>query len=286
MRSSSVRCSDTAEGSCAPSGRVVLMAIRVFCPFVVRGPGGIAAHGPGCRAAAGVSEPADAPCTRRTLSAGPAAGPRHLRWPWMGERVWTARLRWRLRGATMWPAFLVALVVDTVLLRALPIAGDQAPDVFAAALLGGFFNLLAVAVGAPLLGRFVRRRRPSLPKVIADDRAGTGLIGAVAAALLAIGIVHHPVLEARARDFDVQAAAARQFVLGRAPHRFAANVDRMDTMKQGPGLYRSCVPGPTRRRSFCVFVDTRMHPPAVIGDHDQSPNSVLAGPDNPGRIAR
>src|SRR4051794_17689664 len=204
----------------------------------------------------------------------------------MGERVWTARLRWRLRGATMWPAFLIALVVDTVLLRALPIAGDQAPDVFAAALLGGFFNLLAVAVGAPLLGRFVRRRRPSLPKVIADDRAGTALIGAVAAALLAIGIVHHPVLEARARDFDVQAAAARQFVLGRAPHRFAANVDRMDTMKQGPGLYRSCVPGPTRRRSFCVFVATRMPPPAVIGDHDQSPNSVLAGPDNPGRIAR
>src|SRR3954451_12203046 len=204
----------------------------------------------------------------------------------MGERVWTARLRWRLRGATMWPAFLIALVVDTVLLRALPIAGEQAPDVFAAALLGAFFNLLAVAVGAPLLGRFVRRRQPSLPKVIAADRAGTGLIAAVAAALLAIGIVHHPVLEARARDFDVQAAAARTFVLGRAPHRFAANVDRMDTMKQGPGLYRSCVPGPTRRRSFCVFVDTRMHPPAVIGDHDQSPNSVLAGPDNPGRIAR
>src|SRR5919107_1549378 len=116
----------------------------------------------------------------------------------MAERVWTARLRWRLRGATMWPAFLLALVVDTVLLRALPIAG----------------------------------------------------------ALLAIGIVHHPVLAARARDFDVQAAAARAFVLERAPRRFAVNVDRMDTWKQGPRLYRSCVPGPTRRRSFCVFVDT------------------------------
>ena len=204
----------------------------------------------------------------------------------MGERVWTARLRWRLRGATMWPAFLVALVVDTVLLRALPIAGDQAPDVFAAALLGFFFNLVAVAVGAPLLGRFVRRRRPALPRVIADDRAGTGLIAAIAAVLLAIGLVHHPVLEARARDFGIQAAAARAFVLERAPRRFAANVDRMDTWMQGPRLYRTCVPGPTRRRSFCVFVDTHVHPPAVIGDHDQSPNSVLAGPDNPGRLVR
>jgi hypothetical protein len=200
--------------------------------------------------------------------------------------VWTARLRWRLRGATMWPAFLAALVLDTVLLRLLPIAGDQPPDVFAAALLGGFFNLMAVAVGAPLLGRYLRRRRPSLPKVIADDRAGTALIAAVAAALLAIGIVHHPVLQARARDFGIQAAAARAFVLERAPQRFAVNVDRMDTWMQGPRLYRSCVPGPTRRRAFCVFVDTHVHPPQVIGDHDRSPNSVLAGPDNPGRIAR
>ena len=46
----------------------------------------------------------------------------------MEERVWWTRLRWRLRGATMWPAFLLALVADTVLLRALPIAGDTAPD--------------------------------------------------------------------------------------------------------------------------------------------------------------
>src|SRR3954452_86632 len=49
-------------------------------PFVVRGPGGIAARGPGSRVAAGVSGPADAPCTDPTLSAGPGVGPRDLRW--------------------------------------------------------------------------------------------------------------------------------------------------------------------------------------------------------------
>jgi hypothetical protein len=204
----------------------------------------------------------------------------------MRERQWWTRLRWRLRGATMWPAFLAALVVDAALLRALPISGDTAPDLFAAALLGFFFNLVAVAVGAPLLGRFVRRRRPALPKVVADDRAGTALIAGVAALLLAIGLVHRPAVQAHAHAFDLQAAAAREYVAERAPPPFRAHVDRMDTWTQGPGLYRTCVPGPTRRRAFCVFVNTRHDPPLVTGDRDQSPNSVLAGPDNPARQVR
>jgi hypothetical protein len=168
----------------------------------------------------------------------------------------------------------------------LPIAGDTAPDVFAAALLGFFFNLVAVAVGAPLLGRFVRRRKPGLPKVVADDRAGTALIAGVAAVLLAIGLVHRPAVRAQSRAFDLQAAAAREFVLERAPARFRSHVDRMDTWKQKTGLYRTCVPGPNERRAFCVFVDTEHDPPLVTGDRDQSPNSVLAGPDNPARQAR
>jgi hypothetical protein len=60
----------------------------------------------------------------------------------------------------------------------------------------------------------------------------------------------------------------------------------MDTWKQGPDLYRTCVPGPNPRRAFCVIVDMRLQPPHVIRDTDQSPNSVLAGPDNPGRQVR
>jgi hypothetical protein len=204
----------------------------------------------------------------------------------MEERVWWTRLRWRLRGATMWPAFLLALVADTVLLRALPIAGDAAPDVFAAVLLAFFFNLVVVAAGAPLAGRFVRRRWSGLPRVVADDRAGTALIAGVAAVLLAAGLVHHPVVRDRARAFDLQAASARAFVLDRAPAAFKANVGRMDTWKQGTHLYRTCVPGPQTRRSFCVFVDTKHDPPLVVRDTDQSPNSVLAGPDNPGRQVR
>jgi hypothetical protein len=203
----------------------------------------------------------------------------------MGNRVWLTRLRWRLRGATMWPAFLLALVADTLLLRALPIAGDTPPDWPGAVLLAFFFNLVVVAAGAPLAGRLLRRHR-ALPKVVADDRAGTALIVAVAAGLLAIGLAHRPAVRAEAREFDLQAQTARRFVLARAPVVFRANVEAMDTWKQGPDLYRTCVPGPTARRSWCVFVDTRRHPPAVSRDRDQSPNAVLAGPDNPGRRVR
>jgi hypothetical protein len=204
----------------------------------------------------------------------------------MRERQWWTRLRWRLTGATMWPAFLVALVLDAVLLHWLPISGDVAPDLFAAVLLAFFFNLVVVAVGAPLAGRLVRRRRPGLPKVVADDRAGTALVAGVAVLVLALGIAHRPAMQREQRAFDLQASAAREFVLARAPARFRAHVDRMDTWTQGPGLYRTCVPGPNDRRSFCVFVNTRHDPPLVTGDRDQSPNSVLAGPDNPARKAR
>src|SRR5436189_2969877 len=156
------------------------MAIRVSCPFVVGGPAGSP------RAALHVAPRPGSPhhatrlslpeLYRRAEMAEPViyAGDR------MRERQWWTRLRWRLRGATMWPAFVLAVVFDTVLLRVLPISGDTAPDLFAAALLAFFFNLVAVAVGAPLLGRFVRRRWPGLPKVVADDRAGTVLVAGVA----------------------------------------------------------------------------------------------------------
>ncbi len=186
----------------------------------------------------------------------------------------------------MWPAFLVALVLDAVLLHVLPIAGDNGPALFPALLLSGFFNLVVVAAGAPLGGAVLRRRARGLPRVVADDRAGTVLLAAVTAMLLAIGLAHRPAIEAEARDFDRQAASARRYVIASAGAEFRANLDRMDTVKQGPDLYRTCVPGPDPRRSFCVLVTTDQDPPGVTRDPDQRPNATVSGPDNPGRQAR
>jgi hypothetical protein len=204
----------------------------------------------------------------------------------MSERVWWTRLRWRLRGATMWPAFLLCVVLDALLLHELPIAGDRAPEPFGAVLLSFFFNLVAVAIGAPLVGRWLRRRRGGLPKVVADDRAGTVVLAGLCAALTVLGLAHRPALRAGERAFAAQARAARAYVLEQAPARFRGNVDRMDTWQPGPDLYRTCVPGPDSRRSFCVIVNTDQRPPGVTRDPDQSPNSVVAGPDNPARRNR
>jgi hypothetical protein len=202
------------------------------------------------------------------------------------ERLWPARLRWRLRGATLWPAFVVAIVVDTVLLRVLPIAGDgDGEKVFGALLLATFFNLVTVAVLAPLGGWLLRRQQPSLPVVVAHDRAGTALVGVLAVALAVGGLLHRPaVLDAR-RAFARQAAAARAYLRANAPPEYRANIAFLSTWRQSRDLFRTCVPGPDPDRWLCLYIRTDVSPPSVRPDPDHQSNSRLAGPDNPGRNA-
>jgi hypothetical protein len=188
-----------------------------------------------------------------------------------------------MRGATLWPAFAVAVVVDGVLLDQLPISGDDGPGLFAAVILAGFANLIVVAVVAPLAGRWLRARRPGTPRVVAADQAGTALLAVVTAAVLALGLAHRPAVRAAHDDLTSQAAWARRFMIGHAPREYAINVDRMDTVKQGANLYRTCVDGSDPRRAFCVFVRTDTSPPTVTRDPDQRPNATFAGTDSAGR---
>ncbi len=198
------------------------------------------------------------------------------------QRLWPRRLRWRMRGAWQWPTFVLITLVDAVVLRLLPFAGEHIAIV-PSFLVAGFFNLVAVALLAPVGGLLLRRRRPALPRIIADDYAGTTLLLAVALALLAGGVVHRPAVAAQRDAFAAQSAQVRRFVQAQAPPEFRANIDRANTWKQGPDLYRTCVPGPDPRRHFCLIVNTDQDPPGVVIDHDQQPNARLAGPDNPGR---
>ena len=152
------------------------------------------------------------------------------------EALWRSRLRWRLRGAMLWPVFAVAVVVDTVLLQLLPIAGEGRPGVVV-----------------------------------------------LAAGLLALGLAHRPALVAEQDDFAAQSQAVRDYVVSSAAAEYRGKVDRADTWRQGPDLFRTCVPGDDPRRALCLIVTTDQSPPGVTVDPDQRPNSRVAGPDNPGR---
>jgi hypothetical protein len=180
-----------------------------------------------------------------------------------------------LRGAKLWPTFVVAVTADALLLQLLPVAGDRGPGLFAALLLAGFANLVLVAVGAPLAGRWLRSRRRAVPSVVAADRAGTALLVAGFVLVLALGLAHHTVVRAANDDLAAQAASARRYVISQAPREFQANVNHLNTWKQAPDLYRTCVAGTHPGRAFCVFVNTDQSPPGVTRDPDERPNAAV-----------
>lgn len=194
----------------------------------------------------------------------------------MVERLWISRLRWRMRGAWMWPTFAVLTVVDALLLHARPISGDRTA-LIPALLVAGFFNLLAVAVGAPAAAALLRRRRRDLPRVVAQDYAGTALLVVVTTALAAGGAVHRPAVLAQRRDLRVQDAAARAYVLRHAPAVYRAHLGLADTRRIDRHLYRTCVPGDDPMRALCLYVDTTRSPPAVRPDPDRETNQSFAG---------
>jgi hypothetical protein len=166
----------------------------------------------------------------------------------------------------------VVLVGDAVLVHLLPVAGDATP-VFGAVLLSGLVNLVTVAVAAPLLGMFVRRRRGDLPRAIARDYAGAGLLVAVAAALAMLGVAHHPAVLASRRVFAAQSAAVRRYVALQAPLAYRRRVGRADTLRLDTNLFRTCVPGDDPSRWLCLIVDTATQPPGITVDSNQVSNS-------------
>lgn len=193
-----------------------------------------------------------------------------------GSAVWPGRLRWRLRGALQWPLFAVLTIVDAVLLGVLPITGTGTGFV-SALLLAMFFNLTAVAALGRLAAWWVRRRRPQIPKVVAEDRAGVALLCAVTVALVVAGIVHAPGAHEAQRAMRAQRDAVRAYVLAHGGPVHRANLEAMDTEQHGDDFFRTCVPGDAARdvAPLCLLVDTRHDPPLVHVDRDRSPNRHL-----------
>ena len=189
--------------------------------------------------------------------------------PTMVESVTWRRLRWRLRGAWQWPVFVLLTAVDTVLIALLPFQGEGT-DPLGALLLATFFNLLAVAVVAPLAGMLVRRRRRDLPRVIARDYAGTALLALITAGLLVGGLSHRAAVVAERADQRAVFAAVHEYVLAREP-AFAAGLGALDTQRLEDERYRTCVHG-AERLPLCLFVNTDQAPAGVTRDPSRLPN--------------
>ena len=187
--------------------------------------------------------------------------------------LWRARIRWRMRGAWLWPSFVVLTLAEGVALEVLPITGDGPGGVVPGVLLAGFANLICVAAVAPLAARRLRRRRPDLPRVIADNYAGTALLCAVAAGILALGLLHRPSVLAAEDDLRAQAAAVHDYVTAQAP-QYGPGIALADPLRLEDDLYRTCVPGPDPKRWLCLFVNTEQRPPGVTLDHDRAPNTT------------
>lgn len=190
------------------------------------------------------------------------------------ERQWLTRLRWRMRGAWLWPAFFAITLLDGIVLAVLPFYGEGPGGLVPGLLIAGFANLFCVAVLAPYVGRrLVRRRRPDIPKAIADNYAGTAFICAVAVLLVVGGIVHRPAVQGEERDRAATYAAVHSYVTASAPE-YRSGLATVDAIRLQPDYYRACVPGADPSRWLCLFVGTDQEPPSITLDTDKAPNRV------------
>lgn len=183
------------------------------------------------------------------------------------------RLRWRRRGAWLWPAFAAATVAEAALLRWLPVAGDGTGPV-AGVLLAGSLNVAAVALLGTLGGRLLRRARPELPRVVADDRAGLAALALVAGALVAAGLAHRPALRAEREALAVQDEAVRRWVRAHGDAFARAHVDRAVALRVDDRLFRTCLPTPDPDRWLCLIVDAARRPPRVTRDASAESNAL------------
>jgi hypothetical protein len=182
-------------------------------------------------------------------------------------------MRWRMRGAWQWPAFCVLTVADAIVLALLPFYGDGPGGVVPALLLAAFFNIVAVAVLAPLGGRLLRRRRRDLPRMVAANYAGTALVVAVFAALLVGGVVHRPAADAGDRDRAAVLGSVHAFVASQRPD-LRSRLVATDVIRVEERLYRACVPQRDPSRWLCFFVSTAQSPPGITRDHDEHSNQT------------
>ena len=192
------------------------------------------------------------------------------------EGAWFARVRWRWRGAWLWPMFAVLTVADGIIGHELPPIGDT-QNFVAALLLGCALNLIGVILLRPPLGALLRRARSDLPREIAGDYAGTGVVVVISVVLLAWGLANRSSIIADRNTLRDAITRAQAWIGGQAPAEFRRNVARISTLTIETGrVYRSCVPSGNGRRTFCVIVRPQLPMARSVRFDGYEPNSAFA----------
>lgn len=188
---------------------------------------------------------------------------------------WLARLRWRLRGRSAWPALVGAIAVGGVLLAVLPPRGDPGVGVGEILQLAAALLLLGW-VGSVVGARLLRRRDPSLPRIVARDRAATLALGAGVLALAVGGILHRPAVVADRQRLDAMIAEARGLAERRAPAYARQRLDEEDVRRLSTDVLRICFPVGRADRAWCAVVRRDDGTPRARTDSDPRSNAALA----------
>jgi hypothetical protein len=208
-----------------------------------------------------------------------------------GERFWRSRLAWRLRGATQWPAFVVATLLDGLILDALPPLSTRSLNFVDGVLVATFGNLFLLGAVAPFLAKRLMKRRAlgvaagttSAPaeaeREVLQDRVATIAMGLGVVACLVSGLANRPLIVSETNATEEVGRELRAYVNRSGSAELHRNLETANTVRLGTGYFRVCIARDDRRRYMCLFVDTNKDPVKVRRDPSNESNAQLAGPN-------
>lgn len=194
---------------------------------------------------------------------------------------WLARLRWRVRGQSARIAFAVAILAGVVILEVLPPWGDPGVSGRGILLLLGLVAVLSV-LGAAVGARLLRRRDPSLPRIVARDRAASLAVALGVLGLCVGGVLHRPAVVAAQQRFDAMVAEGRRLAERRAPDYAQQRLGEENVRRLPAGTLRVCFPVGRPDRAWCAVVRRDRGIPRARTDSDSRPNSQLTDESDDG----
>jgi hypothetical protein len=196
------------------------------------------------------------------------------------DRFWTRRLRWRLLGVWRWPAFVVATVLDAILLHELSPGREQLS--LPVGFIYSSFGNLGLIVAADVLARFAERKRAEqgIEDPHLEVQVDRGVVLALAAGV--VGVLAWGLATSESRVLETEALeqnaeAVETYVRAHGGEEYVRNLETANTARLKEDYFRTCISDDERERFLCLFVDTAKDPPQVVRDPSTQPNEEVTG---------